>query len=57
MDATIARPNCKTENCSAIMEGHSHTEGGTEAPPTVANLTTLIAGNKAIIAKARIDKK
>lgn len=45
------------ERCSEVMEGHSHTEAGTEAPPTVASLANLIERTKAIIAKARVDRQ
>jgi len=45
------------ECCSAIMEGHSHTEAGTEAPPTAGSLEKLIERTNAIIAKAKPDRK
>lgn len=45
------------ESCSAIMEGHSHTEAGTEAPPTTVKLMALISQTKEIIAKAKIERK
>ncbi|RUW08817.1 hypothetical protein EOA46_19810 [Mesorhizobium sp. M1A.F.Ca.IN.022.05.2.1] len=44
------------ELCSAIMEGHSHTEAGTEAPPTIEKLGQLVERAKAIIAKAKPDR-
>jgi hypothetical protein len=44
------------EMCSAIMEGHSHTEAGTEAPPTIEKLGQLVERAKAIIAKAKPDR-
>ena len=37
------------EECSAIMEGHSHTEAGTEVPPTPTVLGDLIQRAKAAI--------
>jgi len=37
------------EACSAIMEGHSHTEAGTQAPPTPAKLEELIQKTKQLI--------
>ncbi|WP_031193258.1 AAA family ATPase [Mesorhizobium sp. L2C066B000] len=44
------------EMCSAMMEGHSHTEAGTEAPPTIEKLGQLVERAKAIITKAKPDK-
>lgn len=41
------------EACSAIMEGHSHTEAGTEAPPTPAKLEELIVRTKELIRRAK----
>lgn len=41
------------EACSAIMEGHSHTEAGTEAPPTAAKLDELIGKTKELIRRSR----
>jgi hypothetical protein len=37
------------EECSAIMEGHSHTEAGTEVPPTPEVLDGLIKRTKEVI--------
>lgn len=45
------------EACSAIMEGHSHTEAGAEAPPTPAKLEELITRTKNLIARAKPDRK
>jgi len=44
------------EACSAIMEGHSHTEAGTEAPPTPAKLEQLIVQTKELIRRAKQDR-
>jgi AAA domain-containing protein len=41
------------EACSAIMEGHSHTEGGAEAPPTLTKLEQLIQKTKELIRRAK----
>ena len=41
------------EACSAIMEGHSHTEAGSEAPPTPAKLEELIQKTKQLIRLAK----
>ncbi|RYE49815.1 MAG: hypothetical protein EOP24_00820 [Hyphomicrobiales bacterium] len=45
------------EACSAIMEGHSHTEGGTGAPPTYDDLEKLIERTKELIRSARAERK
>jgi hypothetical protein len=44
------------EACSAIMEGHSHTEAGAQAPPTPAKLEQLIQNTKELIRRARINR-
>lgn len=44
------------EACSAIMEGHSHTEAGTEAPPTPDKLEELIGRTKEVIRLAKIAR-
>jgi AAA domain-containing protein len=44
------------EACSVIMEGHSHTEAGTQAPPTPAKLEELIQKTKELIRRARINR-
>jgi hypothetical protein len=44
------------EACSAIMEGHSHTEAGTEAPPTPAKLEELIDKTKKLIRQAKTQR-
>ena len=44
------------EACSAIMEGHSHTEAGTEAPPTPDKLDELIARTKEVIRLAKVTR-
>lgn len=44
------------ENCSAIMEGHSHTEAGTEARPTPAMLEALITRTKEIIRRVKLTR-
>ena len=44
------------EACSAIMEGHSHTEAGTEAPPTPDKLDELIARTKEVIRRAKVTR-
>jgi hypothetical protein len=44
------------ESCSAIMEGHSHTEAGSDGPPTVAELEALISKTKDLIRRARTDR-
>jgi hypothetical protein len=41
------------EACSTIMEGHSHTEAGSEAPPTPAKLEELIQKTKQLIRLAK----
>jgi energy-coupling factor transporter ATP-binding protein EcfA2 len=41
------------EACSAIMEGHSHTEAGAEAPPTPAKLEELVVKTKELIRRAK----
>jgi hypothetical protein len=41
------------EACSAIMDGHSHTEAGAEAPPTPAKLEELIQRTKEAIRRAK----
>ena len=41
------------EACSAIMEGHSHTEAGAEAPPTPTKLAELIQKTKDLIRRAK----
>lgn len=44
------------EACSAIMEGHSHTEAGAEAPPTPAKLEELITRTKDLIRRAKTPR-
>jgi hypothetical protein len=44
------------ESCSAIMEGHSHTEAGAEAPPTPAKLEELITRTKNLITRAKTSR-
>jgi hypothetical protein len=44
------------ESCSAIMEGHSHTEAAAQAPPTPAKLEELIQRAKELIRRARISR-
>ena len=44
------------EACSAIMEGHSHTEAGTEAPPTPDKLEELIGRTKEVIRRAKVAR-
>jgi hypothetical protein len=44
------------EACSAMMEGHSHTEAGTEAPPTPAKLEELIQKTKQLIRLAKTTR-
>lgn len=44
------------EACSAIMEGHSHTEAGTEAPPTPDKLEELIGRTKEVIRLAKVAR-
>ncbi|MGO4134638.1 AAA family ATPase [Rhizobium brockwellii] len=44
------------EACSAIMEGHSHTEAGTEAPPTPEKLEELIVRTKELIRLAKVAR-
>ena len=44
------------EACSAIMEGHSHTEAGTEAPPTPLKLQELIQRTKELIRRAKLAR-
>ena len=44
------------EECSAIMEGHSHTEAGVEAPPTTAKLEELIRRTKDAIKTAKGER-
>ncbi len=44
------------EACSAIMEGHSHTEAGTEAPPTPDKLEELISRTKEVIRLAKVGR-
>jgi hypothetical protein len=45
------------EACSAIMEGHSHTEAGAEAPPTPTKLEELIEKTKRLIRDAKAQRK
>lgn len=44
------------EACSAIMEGHSHTEAGTESPPTPEKLEELIVRTKELIRQAKVSR-
>jgi hypothetical protein len=44
------------EACSAIMEGPSHTEAGTQAPPTPAKLEELIKNTKELIRRAKTSR-
>lgn len=44
------------EECSAIMEGHSHTEAGVESPPTTAKLEELILRTKNAIKSAKVER-
>jgi energy-coupling factor transporter ATP-binding protein EcfA2 len=44
------------EACSAIMEGHSHTEAGTQAPPTPVKLEALIRSTKDLIRRAKVNR-
>ena len=39
-----------------MMEGHSHTEAGTEAPPTPAKLEELIQKTKQLIRLAKTTR-
>nr|WP_246820424.1 AAA family ATPase [Bradyrhizobium iriomotense] len=44
------------EACSAMMEGHSHTEDGAQVPPTPAKLEDLIRRAKDLIRRAKVSR-